>query len=150
MSEQKKSMYNSLDEMEEELSVKKIGAEAVIFYLDKTKNFEERIKVFEKYGDEDSFVYEPIDEVLFKIFEAYCDGLDAERRSNIECIDIINWWIDYKLKKQRIKFVKFTDCDKIKGKKRNYIPSKIAIERLRKYYTEKLFIEGIARFQFDW
>ena len=36
MSKQAKSMYNSLDEMEEELSVKKIGAEALIFYQDKS------------------------------------------------------------------------------------------------------------------
>ena len=149
MSKQAKSMYNSLDEMEEELSVKKIGAEAQIFYMDKSKDLKERIKVFEKYGHEEGSIYTPDDDALNVIFEFHNDDDNNERHQTYETIDIIDWWIGMQ-KRNRVNVYKGEYSPKFKKLTRNYTPNKQAIERLRIYYIEKLFIEGISSFVFDW
>ena len=33
---------------------------------------------------------------------------------------------------------------------RNYKPSQEAVDRLYKFYVEKLFLEGVGSFEFDW
>ena len=143
------SIYNNMDEMEEELSVKKIHAAAKEFYLDKTKNFDERKKVFEKYGESIGSIYRPEDLDLGKIFDMYNEN-DNERHSIIGCLDIIEWWIE-KVYCNKVELDYYNRYHpKIVKSKRKYTPSDEACIRLTRYYTEKLFLYGISQFTFDW
>jgi len=144
------SPYNSLDEIEESVVVKKISVAAKDFYLDRSKPFSERIKVFAKYGKFEDFIFEPTDSNLKKIFQIYQEGGWLERHQNVETPEIVDFWIGT-LKSNRTHLNWSNPYHPKKEKRsRNYKPRKEAIERLRKYYMEKLFLEGVGSFEFDW
>jgi hypothetical protein len=143
------SPFNSLDELEANVVVKHIEEEAKKFYHDKTKNFEERVKVFTRHGAQKDSIFDPIDRMLAKIFHIYSEG-ENDRNSIIECEQIINWWIDC-LVCDRCK-LDWTNQyhPQLKKKKRNYEPSDAACDRLFRYYMEKVFLEEVGSFKFDW
>lgn len=145
------STYNTIDEMEEILSVKKIKEEAENFYLDKTKSIEERCKAFSKYAEKETYIHEPKNPYLKKMFEIFSEDDSMERHQNINCIDIVEWWIETLINTRSfIDYSKNQYHPSIKSKKRNYKASKTAINRLKLYYIEKLFLEGVGSFEFDW
>src|SRR6185369_6160848 len=55
------SPYDTLDQIEEEVTVKNAKREAEKFYLDRSKNWKERLKVFRKYGTTLSSIHHPTD-----------------------------------------------------------------------------------------
>jgi L-rhamnose mutarotase len=143
------SLFNSLDEIEENVVVKRIKEEAKKFYHDKTKVFEERVKVFTRHGEQENSIFEPSDRNLSKIFQMHNEG-DNDRNSIIECESVIRWWID-ELRYNRSK-LDWTNHyhPKLKQTERNYEPTDAACERLFRYYMEKLFLEEVGSFEFDW
>jgi hypothetical protein len=144
------SPYNSMEKMEEELSVKKIKAACKNFYLDKTKDLNERIKVFSKYGDDYGCIWYPYDKDMNKIFQTYVEK-NVERHEIVTSVDVIKWWIDLLSEKNtKISFKENKYHPNIISKYRNYVPTEESINRLRKYYLEKLFIEGVGSFEVDW
>jgi len=143
------SNFDSLDDLEDNVVVKNIKSEAIKFYRDKSKNYKERRKVFEKHGNKECYIFHPKDKNLNEIFEKYCDD-DQDRHSMIHVSEVIEWWIDI-MSEFRTKIVSSGKFNKkIEKTTRNYIPSKTAIKRLERYYMEKLFLEGICKFEFDW
>ena len=142
------SPWKDMNEMEEELSVKKIGAAAIEYYLDPTKPWSERLKVFNRYGKEEG-CYTPYDISLAKIFTKYMDNSYVDRHETFYCDNVIEWWIDT-LWDNRCKFVRTSYDMKLVKFRRNYEPSQQAIERLSRYYMEKSFLFGVSRSQFDW
>ncbi len=145
------SPYSSFEEIEDTLPKKKAKIEGMIFYKDKTKPMEERIKAFEEYGDVDEYIHSPMHSSLNDIFDVYSECGESERRDKICCLDIVEWWmeeiisnrleIDYKTNQYHPKLVKLN---------RGYVPSNKAIERLRDRYAELLFMEDVSGFTFDW
>lgn len=145
------SPYNSVDEMEEELPVKKIKAAAENFYLDKTKDFEERLKAFDKYGDKETYIFRPQDVRLNKIFDIYFEQDYVQRHETVNCLSIIEWWIDSLAdERTHISYVNNKYHPDLESSERNYVASENSINRLRKYYIEKLILEKTATFEFDW
>lgn len=150
------SPYQTLEELESNETVKNATRAGKIFYLDKTKNLNERIEAFYTYGEKDMYIHHFADSNLEKISECFIDRMGVERHQNIDCTEIISWWVAYQwgsahLPKTRCfihrdKYNKF----KIVTKPRNYSPSKEAYDRLYAYYLEKVFKEGVATFNFDW
>jgi len=145
------SPYNSLDELEENCSVKKIKEEAKKFYLDKTKDFDERIKVFQSHGESEDWIFTPQNSDLKKIFEIYMETSEVNHNENISCISIVESWLsNLQSKRCKIDYSQNQYHPKINSTTRNYTPSKEAIEKLTRYYFEKLFIENVSSFDFDW
>lgn len=144
------SPYNTMDEMEEELSVNKIKEACKNFYLDKTKNLNERIKVFSKYGDTYGYIWTPFDKDMNKIFQMYCEN-NLERHEIVDSVEVIEWWIDLLSEKNtKISFKENKFHPNIIFKYRNYVPTQESIDRLRIFYLERLFIEGVSSFELDW
>lgn len=144
------SPYKNMDEMEEELSVKRIGAAAKEFYLDRTKDISERVKVFSKYGEEQSWIWKPQDFDLHKIFEMHGES-GVERHEIVYCANVIEWWIEcLSYRKTKIDYHKNRFHPELKQEYRNYKPSEESINRLYRYYMEKIFLYGIGKFDFDW
>ena len=147
------SPFSSLEDLEENVVVKNVKEEAQKFYLDKTKNFDDRVTVFAVHGEEETYIYEPNNVNLRTIFKIYYeDAYELDRHSIIiiNTNQIVDSWV-YDLSKNRCKIdwvnpfhPKLIKTDRI------YQPSEEAINRLRRYYMEKLFLEGIASFKFDW
>lgn len=145
------SPFKNLADLEDNVTVKKIKAEAEKFYKDTTKDFKDRLEVFDIHGDEDGSIHQPTDKKLAKIFEIYQETGYSERHEMVNCLSIIEWWIDtLKSKRCRISYKENKYHPKIISKKRNYKPSTKAIERLQRYYQEILLEEGVANFEFDW
>jgi hypothetical protein len=145
------STFRDLADLEENLTVKKIPAEAKIYYNDKSKPFKERVKVFEKYGDTDSSIHEPAHPYLKKIFQIHLEEGYVERHEMINCLDVIDFWISQlKDRRSKICYKNNKYHPEIKSKKRNYTPSVEAIERLKRYYSEIVIEEGMASFELDW
>jgi hypothetical protein len=142
------SPWKNMNEMEEELSVKKIGAAAIEYYLDKAKPWGERLKVFNKYGEEHG-CYTPDDTTLTRIFSYYMSSSYVQRHETFYCDDVIEWWLE-KIYDSRCRFIRTKYEVKPEFTHRNYEPSQKAIERLSKYYIEKLFLFGVSRSEFDW
>lgn len=143
------SPYNNIDEIENNVTINKIIEEAKIFYHDKTKNFNDRIKVFTKYGESNDWIFYPVDYNLHKIFELYMES-EINRNQIIETPYIVEWWIE-KLKNYRCEFNWINQYHpKLLTTKRNYNYSDKALDRLYHYYMEKLFLEEIGSFEFDW
>ena len=128
------SPYKNLENIENKVVVKNIKVESKKFYLDKTKKFKERVRVFAVHGEENLFIFRPSDPSLNKIFSLYMENDWIQRHENIDCATIIEEWVSELAEKSG----------------RRYKPSKKSIERLYKYYMEKLFSEGIGSFKFDW
>lgn len=145
------SPYKNIDDLEENISVKRIKDEARKFYLDKSKNFKDRVDVFNKYGESHSYIYHPKNSNINKIFDIYQEMDYTERHQNVECESIISFWID-SLTDDRceIDYSRNSYHPSLKKTKRKYKPSKKAIDRLYKYYMEKLFLEGMGSFEWDW
>lgn len=144
------SPYNTLDEIEENVVMKKIPEAAKNFYLDKTKSFEERLKVFAAHGKQDSSIFQPTNRDLKIIFDVYSENGWIERHQIVKCEQIVEYWID-KLIDNRC-HLDWTNKyhPKVATKSRNYKPSQKAIDRLHRYYMEKLFLDGIGSFEWDW
>lgn len=145
------SSFKDLNDLEENCSVKKMETEAPIFYKDKTKSLDLRLQVFDKYGKEHSYIYEPKNNILKEIFEIYHEQCENQRHENISCGDIIEWWF-YQLQKNRLEIDYSSNKyhPNLKKTKRNYTPSVEAITRLKNYYNELLILEDVASFEFDW
>jgi hypothetical protein len=143
------SPYKDLNDIEENVVMKKIEEAAKEFYLDKTKDFDERIKVFNKYGKKDTCIFRTSDRDLSKIFDVYFEN-DIDRHQTVTCTDVVWYWIDY-LRRCRC-HLNWTNPyhPKIDKGNRNYKPSQEAIDRLYRFYVEKLFLEGVGSFEFDW
>jgi len=144
------SPYNSVDEIEENVVIKNVAEVAKQFYHDKTKDFEERVKVFTKYAKRNTFIFHPTDHDLDKIFKIYIENDFLERRQIIECEKVVNSWIESLMYKRC--HLSWTNPyhPTLKQKNRNYKPSEKAIDRLYKYYMEKLFNDEVGSYEFDW
>lgn len=144
-----RSPYKDLQQIEEEVPFKKIKQVAKEFYLDKTKDFNQRIKVFNEHGEEKGFYHTPHNNSLRKIFEDYKEEGFMERHETIHCTTIIEWWID-ELAEKRCIITPIRSRIEVEKEDRYYQPSETAIQRLKKRYIEILFIEEISNFKFDW
>lgn len=149
------SKFNSLDDLEENLSVKKICAEAEIFWNDETKDLEERLGVFDKYGKKVNCIHSPSHRGLSRIFdmssESDSGGMCFERHEEVSCLEVVDWWIDTLIEgRSKISYNDNQYHPKIKSKKRNYTPSDEAIDRLSNYYKRIIMQEGVASLEFDW
>lgn len=145
------SPYKNLEDLEDNVTVKKIEKEAVKFFMDTTKNLQDRIAVFNEYGQDESYIHHPENPTLNRIFDAYKETGYSERHETVKCLDIIDWWVE-ELKGKRT-FVSYKSNKyhpSLKRKPRNYTPSKASVERLKNYYTMLLIDEGVARFEYDW
>lgn len=143
------STFNSLDEIEENVVIKHVAEEAKKFYHDKSKVFEERVKVFTRYGKREDYIFHPKNRILDKIFKMYIEG-ENDRCSIIECDQIINWWVKMLMYKRCKLNWSNPYHPELKQKNRNYKPSNAACDRLFKYYMEKMFLEEVGSFVFDW
>lgn len=145
------SPYNNVEEIIDTLPIKKATEAGRIFWMDKTKPLKERIKAFEEYGEKESCIYEPENRFLSKIFNIYLEQGYLQRHENVSCINIVKFWIE-KLKSGRtfIDYSKNSYHPSIKNEKRNYKPSKEAVDRLSNYYLEALFVGGVSEFELDW
>ena len=144
------SDYKDLNHMEEELSVKKIQHEAEKFYLDRSKNWKERLKVFEKYGKKVSSIHHPADSSLEKIFQMNIEKCEHERHETITCSYVIEWWIEQLSENRTHIFEAERGRIKMDEADRNYEPSDKAMDRLEKLYMEKIMLERVASFELDW
>ena len=142
--------YKDLNHMEEELSVKKIQHEAEKFYLDRSKNWKERLKVFEKYGKKVSSIHHPADSSLEKIFQMNIEKCEHERHETITCSYVIEWWIEQLSENRTHIFEAERGRIKMDEADRNYEPSDKAMDRLEKLYMEKIMLERVASFELDW
>ena len=118
--------------------------------MDKTKSFEERLKAFTKLGEQDSSIFHPTNRDLKIIFDVYGENGWVERHQIIECEHIVEYWID-KLRNNRC-HLDWTNKyhPKVATSTRNYTPNQKAIDRLYRFYIEKLFLDGIGSFEWDW
>jgi hypothetical protein len=73
----------------------------------------------------------------------------VQRHETFYCDDVIEWWLE-KIYDSRCRFVRTKYEVKPEFTHRNYEPSQKALERLSKYYIEKLFLFGVSRSEFDW
>tara|TARA_R110000796_G_scaffold126793_2_gene241766 strand:+ start:1052 stop:1972 length:921 start_codon:yes stop_codon:yes gene_type:complete len=143
-----KSKYNSIKDIENEF--KQIEVEALLFTKDKSKSLKDRVEVFNKFGGDGGCMHEPDNEDLSMIFRQYNEMEYASRREVIICKDVLDWWID-ELSEHKCEITHINKYHpKVERTKRNYKPSKEAIERLYNYYMEILIQEGISKFDFDW
>ncbi len=146
-----KSKYNSLDDLEDNVVAKKIEAEANIFYKDKTKPMAERLLVFEKYGESENYIHQPEDIRLRKIFKMYGETGYVDKYQTVDCLDVINWWVDELSEKRcKISYNENKYHPKIIKTKRKYTPSEESKNRLSAFYKTLLIEEGVARFTYDW
>ena len=144
------SPYKDLEDIEDNVVVKKIKEEAKKFYMDKTKDFSERVRVFAVHGREEDYIFTPSDSNLAKIFQLHSESDWIRRHEMVDCATIIeNWVID--LSENRCTFNWSNPYHPgVEKSDRGYTPSKEAIERLYKFYMEKLFLEEVGSFTFDW
>ena len=145
------SPYKDLNDLEENVTVKKIKEESKNFYLDKTKDFKERVKVFSMHGKFEGSILQPSDSNLKKIFDIYGEKSYIDRHQKCDSVDIVEWWIE-NLSDGRCKidYSKNHFHPDLKESKRKYKPSKAVIDRLYRYYVEKLFLDGVGSFEWDW
>lgn len=144
------SPYNTMAELEESVTIKQGPNAARHFYLDKTKDFEQRVAVFNRHGEHCKWIHRPVDPDLEKIFSVYLEGDYITRYQEVLCESVIENWLD-DLTQNRIKI---SYANKYHPKKiktpRSRKPSKESVARLHRYYMEKLFLEGVSRFCLDW
>jgi hypothetical protein len=145
-----KSDYNSMDDLEYNVVAKKIKEEACKFYHDKSKNFDERLKVFNKYAEHKTYIYNPRNVDLNGIFDIAMEDDMYDRHQTIDTSCLIENWID-SLTYNRLSLDWKNPYHPVLVKKeRNYKPSKEAINRLNVYYLEKLMLEEVKSFELDW
>lgn len=139
------SPYKSWDDVQENVTMKNIKVEGRKFYLDLTKPMKERLKAFNEIGEKEGYIFEPKDPILARIFRMEIEDSYYERRQDVDCFDILQNWM-YDLDKNR----KEEGSRKTILKERNYVASKAAMDRLRTFYFNRLMLEGIHSFNFDW
>jgi hypothetical protein len=129
----------------------KIRIDAIIFYKDETQGFDERIKVFNKFGKKETYIYTPNNPNLKQIFDIMNEQDYFERHQTVECTYIVDCWVEYlEDKRCKISYNENRYHPKIIKTDRNYTPSNKAIERLRRYYYNIIMSENVAKFDFDW
>ena len=75
----------------------------------------------------------------------------VERHEIVYCANVIEWWIEcLSYRKTKIDYHKNRFHPELKQEYRNYKPSEESINRLYRYYMEKIFLYGIGKFDFDW
>ena len=144
------SNYDSLDDLENNVVVKKIHEEARKFYHDKSKAFDERLLVFSKHGNKPRYIYDPKNLDLRTIFTLYTESDYVQRHETIDTVYIVDDWIE-RLSEDRLSIDwKNEYHPKRVVTERNYEPSPEALARLRVYYLEKLMLEEVCEFELDW
>ena len=144
------SPYADLEDIEDNVVVKKIKEEAKKFYLDKTKKFSERVRVFAVHGKEEGFIFTPSYPDLATIFKMHSENDWINRHQMVDCATIIENWVENLYENRCTLNWSNPYHPELERSDRGYEPSKEAIERLYKYYMEKLFLEGVGSFKFDW
>lgn len=148
------SRYKNLDDIENNVVVKKIYDETEIFWNDTTKDLNERFKVFNKYGFKDPYIFDPENSKLGKIFSIateYESGLMRRRYETVECFEVIDWWVEtLEEGRSHISYNENEYHPKVISKKRNYKVSSEAMERLTTYYKKIIMGEGTSKFIMDW
>jgi len=147
------SKYNTLKELEENVTIKNSKAQARIFWMDKSKTTENRMDAFDAYGECASYIHEPKHIYLQQLFHYMLEENTEhfDRGSEEECREYIDNWI-YRLSQHRTR-LNHTDNiyrSKFVKSERGYEPSEKALERLRSYYYEILMDEGVSSFKMDW
>jgi hypothetical protein len=142
-----RSKFNTLDELEENLTVKQVkNGGAKEFYLDETKPMSERVKAFNEYGGVNIYKYRPITKEIKDIFDWYYYTCCPNKMETILTASvIIDFWM---VEIERCKTIKIDGI--FEESERKYKPSKEALERLENYYLNKLMLEGVAKFTYDW
>jgi hypothetical protein len=147
------SPYNTLEELEENVTIKNGAAQAKIFWMDKSKSMEERMLAFETHGKCNDWMHQPKHMYLKQLFDYMLseEMEDIRRGAEEECSQFVDSWI-YKLESNRVKisYAENQYHPKLVKTERGYKPSKAAIERLTNYYYEILMEEGISSFIVDW
>lgn len=145
------SPYKNLDDIQENVTVKKAKEAAKIFLMDNTKSIEDKLEVFDIYGEEEQYIYDPNHPFLNKIFEIYKEQDMIQKYEVVDCLDIVEWWIDELSDKRcEISYVSNKYHPNLIRTKRNYEPSQEALDRLSNYYRDIILEEGVVRFTFDW
>lgn len=145
------SKFNSLNELEENVIVKEIHTESEIFWNDESKDINERLLVFNKYGKTNPYLYDPNNVWLSRIYDTIMELDIFHRGENVMTTNMVDIWIGL-LTEHRIK-ISHEDNKyhpKLIKNGRGYIPSEESIERLSIYYKKILMREGISSFIFDW
>lgn len=138
------SPYQTFEELISTETAKNAPAAAEVFYSDKSKNFDERIRAFLKYGKTYDHFSKPDfeDEKISTIIELYL--AEVPRYKLFCCIDAIRAFVSSLSSKRR-----FVRSGKYSEAPRNYTASNEAQKRLYMYYIEKLIAEDIAFFEND-
>lgn len=145
------SPYNSYDELVNSVVYAKIEEEAKNFYTDKSKDWGERLRVFNKFGYEEGYIFEPNHPKLKTIFDMYNDLDWTERHQRVECSDVIHWWMS-KMVDNRIMvdYSKNEYHPSLKEDSRGYTPSKGSVDKLTRKYMELVMMERVNAYIFDW
>lgn len=130
---------------------KVIEDDAVKFYMDPTKPLVDRIKLFNRLGKKNNYMYNPDNKNLNKIFQMSFEDDFLERHTTISCVDVIEEWIEgLKSKRTHIDYSKNEYHPSLETEQRNYNPSQESMDRLFEYYFNNLVIEGVSEFILDW
>lgn len=145
------SVFRTLDEIEEECSVKKAPAAAKTLWQDKTIPMPERLQAFDKYGKGGGYIHSPHHPALHRIFDQYFEMDYCQRHEQISCSAVIEWWLE-ELEEQRcsVDYSGNSYHPELVRVDRNYTPREAALTRLENIYLELLMVEGVANFEFDW
>ena len=144
------SPFDSVEQMLRNTLAIDIEEAAAVFYMDRTKPMSERVKAFNTYGKHCEYIAHPKNLLLADIFSIYYENDSLERYSTITCISVVDYWLE-NLANGRCHLNWSNHYHpKIDRTNRNYTVRQEAVQRLRKYYIEKLFIEGVSKFNLDW
>ncbi len=145
------SPYKNVEEIIDSLPEKKAKEAGRVFYLDKTKPMEARIKAFDKYGDKPRSIHQPSHPSLMRIFDIFNENSYYQRHEMVNCLSVIEWWMEnVQVGKTVIDYSQNQYHPSLKKKKRKYAPSKAGMKRLENAYIEILFVEGVSEFELDW
>lgn len=135
-------MYSTAKQYEKAINNAKATIEnnAMSFCLDPNNNIEERIKLFEVVGGSDGWIFRPDDKVLAKMFESYYDADYCSKHEEVYCSNVLEYAIEQ------------LEYESQSGEvyPRNYEITDALRARLKTMYFNKLVIEGVASFKFDW
>jgi hypothetical protein len=146
-------MFKSADEYIKaiENAKKTIEADAIKFYRDPNHSFQDRLSLFNMLGKSETYIFHPKHKGLDKIFEIHQEQGYVERHQKYYCWDVIEWWMNQMLEGRcKIDYSRNQYHPDLKQKKRNYVSSQAAIDRLYNYYLNLLIVEGVSEFIFDW
>jgi hypothetical protein len=142
--------YNSIEEIKNNVVYAKFHEEVRKFYLDKSKNWEERIKAFREYGEKEQWIWHPIHPALNTIFNLFHEKDYIQKHEQVHVDTVIDCWFD-DLDEGRIEISHRNEYHpSVDVIDRNYEPSKEALDKLWKMYYELLMIEGVSEYTYDW